>query len=451
MNRIHFIAIGGAAMHNLAIALHNKGYLISGSDDEIFEPAYSHLKSNGLLPEKTGWNPSNITKELDGIILGMHARSDNPELIKAQDLGIRIYSYPEYLYEQTKNKRRVVIAGSHGKTTITAMVIHVLKYCNTDFDFMVGSQIDGFDTMVSLNDTSKIAVFEGDEYLTSPIDLRPKFIHYKPHIALISGIAWDHINVFPTFESYLEQFRILVRLIDEKGALVYFSGDHNILSIVQEASKTIQKFPYTGHKYCIEDSGTFLLGKDNLKTPLQIFGMHNLQNINGARLVCNQLGINDEKFYSAIASFSGTSKRLQVLKKTDDTIVFLDFAHSPSKVKATVQAVREQFPDKTLVAVFELHTFSSLNKEFMPQYLGTLDLADIPVVFFNEEVLIHKKLPSISSAFVYDSFNNCKLKVITDKESLEKFLSEQELKNSVLLLMSSGNFAGIDLKTIVER
>lgn len=435
-------------MHNLAIALQNKGYSISGSDDEIFEPAKSHLDAKGLLPEKTGWDPSRITKDLDGIILGMHARSDNPELLKAQELGIKIYSYPEYLYEQTKDKKRVVIAGSHGKTTITAMIIHVLTTCKVSFDFMVGSQIDGFDTMVSLDNASKIAIFEGDEYLSSPLDLHPKFIHYKPYIALISGISWDHINVFPTFESYMEQFRILARMIEVNGALVYFSGDENVVAIAGEASSKVQRFPYTEHEHVVSDGKTYLIGEDNVKIPLQIFGRHNLQNVNGARLVCNALEISNAEFYNAISSFSGTSKRLQVLKKTDDHVIYLDFAHSPSKVKATIQAVKEQYPDKKLIAVFELHTFSSLNKEFIPQYKGTLDLADEPIVFFNEEVLTHKRLPIISGEFLFNSFHCDKLKIISKKEELEKFFSGLELKNSVLLLMSSGNFAGIDLNGI---
>jgi UDP-N-acetylmuramate: L-alanyl-gamma-D-glutamyl-meso-diaminopimelate ligase len=448
MKRLHFIAIGGAAMHNLAIALKNKGYIISGSDDEIFEPAKSHLAVKDLLPEKTGWDASRITKDLDGIILGMHARSDNPELLKAQELGIKIYSYPEYLFEQTKDKKRVVVAGSHGKTTITAMIIHVLKNCNVSFDFMVGSQIDGFDTMVSLDDKSRIAIFEGDEYLSSPLDLRPKFIHYKPHIALISGISWDHINVFPTFESYVEQFRILVRMIEINGSLVYFSGDENVVSVVNEAPLKVQLFPYLEHEHVVIEGRTYLLGENDLKTPLLIFGKHNLQNINGAKLVCNVLGIKDRDFYDAISTFAGTAKRLQVIRKKDDQIIYLDFAHSPSKVKATIQAVKEQFPDKRLIAVFELHTFSSLNKEFIPQYQGTMDLADEPIVFFNMEVLTHKKLPIISPEFVYNSFYCDNLKVISKKEDLEQFFSELELKNSVLLLMSSGNFAGIDLNGI---
>jgi UDP-N-acetylmuramate: L-alanyl-gamma-D-glutamyl-meso-diaminopimelate ligase len=448
MKNLHFIAIGGAAMHNLAIALKKKGYVITGSDDEIFEPSYTRLKENGLLPEKYGWDTSRITVELDAIILGMHARHDNPELLKAKELGIKIYSYPEYLYEQTKEKMRVVIAGSHGKTTITAMIIHVLKQCNIVFDFMLGSQIDGFDTMVSLNSNSKIAVFEGDEYLSSPLDMRPKFIHYKPHIALISGISWDHINVFPTFDSYVEQFRNLLRIIENEGHLVYYSGDKNVVFVVSETGARINVHPYSEHKHLVTDDKTYLIGEAEERIPLKIFGKHNLQNLNGARIVCNLLGISNSQFYKSITSFLGASKRLQIIKESKDSVVFLDFAHSPSKVKATVQAVREQYPGKALVAVFELHTFSSLNSDFMPQYLGTLDLADDPVVFYNNEVLIHKKLPAISDKFILNCFQNSKLRVISEKDSLEKFLISLKLNNSVILLMSSGNFAGITIKDI---
>ncbi len=448
MNRFHFIAIGGAAMHNLAIALKKNGYLITGSDDEIFEPSASRLKEFGLYPDKLGWDPSRITDQLDGIILGMHARSDNPELLKAKELGAKIYSYPEFLFEQTKDKTRVVIAGSHGKTTITAMIIHTLKNCNVSFDFMVGSQIDGFDTMVSLDQQSEIAVFEGDEYLSSPIDLRPKFIHYKPHIALISGIAWDHINVFPTFDQYVQQFINLANDIVKNGYLVYYSQDKNISGIVKSLSNGVHLRSYKEHNHIIENYQTYLLTRDKEKIPMKIFGRHNLQNINGARMVCNILGITDQQYYQAISTFPGTSRRLQIIRRAQDHIIFLDFAHSPSKLKATVQAVREQYPHRIIIAIFELHTFSSLNKEFIPQYKGTLDQADEPVVFFDKEVIKHKKLSFISEQFVYQCFENNRLNVISDKNDLERFLKLLKLKNSVLLMMSSGNFAGIDIKEI---
>lgn len=451
MQKIHFIAIGGAAMHNLAIALKKKGYEITGSDDEIFEPSLTRLRSHGLLPEKQGWDPARIHQGLDCVILGMHAKADNPELLKAQETGMKIYSYPEFLFEQTRDKKRVVIAGSHGKTTITAMVIHVLTWCKVKFDFMVGSQIDGFDTMVSLNNDSVAAVFEGDEYLSSPLDLRPKFIHYHPHIALISGIAWDHINVFPTFEKYKEQFAMLVNMIEKNGLLVYFDGDANLKEIADNAPATIEKYPYNSHEFRIADGQTFLVDDRKMEIPIKLFGRHNLENINGARKVCNLLDITDAQFYEAIAEFGGTSKRLQLLGKNESSLVFLDFAHSPSKVNATVKAVREQYPDKKMVAVFELHTFSSLNKEFIPQYAGSLDMADEPVVFFNKEVLEHKRMPELSEDFVKNCFTNKKIRVISDKEALISYLDTIEFKSTVLLLMSSGNFAGIRMNEYINR
>lgn len=445
MKRLHFIAIGGAAMHNLAIALKRKGYEISGSDDEIFEPSLSRLKIEKLLPEQQGWFPEKISRDIDAVILGMHARKDNPELVKAQQEGVKIYSYPEFLYEQTRNKKRVVIAGSHGKTTITAMVIHVLRHCGINFDFMVGSQLDGFDTMVSLNDDTDIAVFEGDEYLSSPLDARPKFIHYQPSIALISGIAWDHINVFSTFDKYKEQFRTLTEIIKTNGHLVYYEGDEDLCHIANQTPGHIVRHPYSEHAFLIEEGKDYLLTSKEALIPLQIFGKHNMQNINGAKIVCELLGVGAESFYAAISGFSGTSKRLQCIKQTPDFTAYLDFAHSPSKVKATLQAVREQFPDKHLVAVLELHTFSSLNKEFIPQYAHTMDLADEAVVFFNREVIEHKKLPEIFPVYVSNSFARSELKVLDKKDDLLTFFDKIDRNNTVLLLMSSGNFGGADV------
>lgn len=451
MQRIHFIAIGGAAMHNIAIALKMKGNIITGSDDEIFEPSLTRLKNYGLLPEKQGWDPDNIHDGLDCVILGMHAKSDNPELIKAQKIGKKIYSYPEFLYEQTKDKKRVVIAGSHGKTTITAIIIHVLKSCGIFFDFMVGSQIDGYDTMVELDDDSDIAVFEGDEYLSSPIDLRPKFFHYHPNIALISGISWDHINVFPTFDLYKKQFNTLIQKIGKNDSLIYFDGDENLRDLAHEAPLHIFKHPYNNHPYKIKNGLTYLIDKNNKEIPIKLFGKHNLQNINGARIVCNLLGVTDDEFYNAISQFGGTSRRLQLLAKNSDNLVYLDFAHSPSKVGATVEAVREQFPDKKLVALFELHTFSSLNKDFIPHYAGTLDKTDKAIVFFNKEVIEHKNMPELSDDFVKDCFMKKDLQVISDKDILIEFLNSQKFENTVLLLMSSGNFAGINIKELMLK
>ena len=444
---VHFIAIGGSAMHNLAIALHKKGYRVTGSDDEVFEPSKSRLKSYDLLPDNEGWYPENITPELDAVILGMHARQDNPELIRAQELGLKIFSYPEYLYEQAKDKIRVVIGGSHGKTTITSMIMHVLRYNQIAFDYMVGAQLEGFDTMVSLTEEAKIAVFEGDEYLSSPIDRRPKFHLYFPNIALLSGIAWDHINVFPTFSFYVEQFQLFADLIEPKGSLIYFGSDENLQQVADKSRTDIQKFPYQSHGSVIENGITYLIS-DNRKIRLQIFGDHNLQNISGAQLVCRQLGLTDEQFYTAIAEFKGASRRLEVLAETENCVVFNDFAHSPSKLKATTEAVKKQFPERKLVACLELHTFSSLKKEFLPQYKNSMDEADLAIVYFNPHTIEHKKLEPITEQQVAEAFDTPGLMVSTDSDQLFDFLKSQNWQNTNLLLMTSGNFSGKNLKDL---
>ncbi|MFA5330471.1 MAG: Mur ligase family protein [Prolixibacteraceae bacterium] len=448
--RVHFIAIGGSAMHNLAIALHKKGYQVTGSDDEVFEPSKSRLKNLGLLPEKEGWFPEKITPELDDVILGMHARQDNPELIRAQELGLKIFSYPEYLYEQTKDKICVVIGGSHGKTTITSMIMHVLRYNQIKFDYMVGAQLEGFDTMVSLTEEAKIAVFEGDEYLSSPIDRRPKFHLYFPNIGLLSGIAWDHINVFPTFPFYVEQFQIFADLIQPNGSLVYFENDTNLQQIATKSREDIQKLPYHSHTSVIENGITYLVSGEQ-KIRLQIFGDHNLQNISGAQLVCRQLGLSDDRFYSAIAEFKGASRRLEILAETENCTVFNDFAHSPSKLKATTDAVKKQFPERKLVACLELHTFSSLKKEFLPQYKNCMNAADQAIVYFNPLTIEHKKLEPITEQQVAEAFDSPGLTVSTDSDALFAFLKSQNWQNTNLLLMTSGNFSGKNLKELAEE
>ncbi|MGD9928717.1 MAG: UDP-N-acetylmuramate--L-alanine ligase [Mangrovibacterium sp.] len=442
---IHFIAIGGSAMHNLAIALHKKGYQVTGSDDEIFEPSRSRLEKYGLLPAQTGWNPELISAKPDAIILGMHAHPDNPELKRAQELGLKIYSYPEYLYEQTKNKTRVVIGGSHGKTTITSMVMHVLKSNHIDFDYMVGANLEGFDTMVSLKEDTKIAVFEGDEYLSSPIDRRPKFHLYHPHIALLSGIAWDHINVFPTFENYVAQFQIFADRIEENGALIYFEGDENLRRIAGRSRKDIDKTPYREHESVVEGGVTYLKYGDR-KIRLHVFGDHNLQNIAGAKLVCSKVGISDEQFYRAMTSFKGAARRLEILSETERCTVYYDFAHSPSKLKATTAAVKKQFDNRQLVAVMELHTYSSLKKEFLPQYGGCMDEADEAFVFFNPKTIEHKRLAHISKEEVAAAFNKSGLQVFTDPTELFDLLRQKDWQNKNLLIMTSGNFSGQNLK-----
>ena len=415
--RVHFIAIGGSAMHNLAIALHLKGFKVTGSDDEIFEPSKSRIAKYGLLPKVFGWDANRITTAIDAVILGMHARIDNPELLKAQELGLKVYSYPEYIYEQSKNKTRVVIGGSHGKTSITSMILHVLEKCKVDFDYMVGAQLDGFETMVKLTD-ARIIVLEGDEYLSSPTDRRPKFHLYHPHIALISGIAWDHINVFPTFDNYIEQFSTFISLIEKKGQLIYCKSDPEVNKIALQPQKNeLERISYQTPENVIENGVTFLVVHGN-KIPLQIFGDHNLQNLNGARLVCNQLKINDEQFYEAIQSFKGASKRLELIAKNDVTAVYKDFAHSPSKLKATTEAVKKQFPDRKLVACMELHTFSSLNKDFLKEYNNSMIYADEAYVYYSEDTLAHKKLTLITPEEVKAAFGSDNVTIYTNSDQL---------------------------------
>lgn len=434
-------------MHNLALALHEKGDRITGSDDAIFEPSKSRLAAKGLLPESLGWFPEKVTPEVDAIILGMHAKADNPELIKAQELGITIYSYPEFLYEHAKNKTRVVIGGSHGKTTITSMILHVLKYHEVEVDFMVGAQLDGFDRMVHLTDENEIIVLEGDEYLSSPIDLRPKFHLYKANIALLSGIAWDHINVFPTFENYVDQFRIFVDTMVKGGMMVYNVEDEVVKEVVEQSSNQIKKYPYKTPNYSIENGATVLDTAEG-EIPLEIFGKHNLQNLEGARSICFHLGISEEEFYEAIADFKGASKRLEKIAENDHTVVFKDFAHSPSKVEATTNAVKEQYVNRKLLACLELHTYSSLNEDFLKEYVGTLDKADEAVVFYSPHAVKIKRLKEVSEQQIAKAFKRDDLIIYTDPKAFKDYLFSRDLKDTALLLMSSGNYGGLDFDEV---
>lgn len=443
--KVHFIAIGGSAMHNLALALHKKGLTITGSDDEIFEPSRGRLNKAGLLPESMGWHPERITEDLDYIVLGMHARQDNLELLRAQELGLKVYSYPEFLYEQSKDKTRVVIAGSHGKTSITAMVLHVLNYHNRDCDYMLGAQLEGFDTMVKITEHNEFILLEGDEYLSSPIDRRPKFLHYRPNICLISGIAWDHVNVFPTFEDYSKQFELLIEAIEPGGALVYNELDENLTEMVENTSHEVKKFPYDYPEFEIEDGVVSLITEEGM-VPLSIFGKHNMNNLEGARWICNQMGISDEEFYTAIPDFRGASRRLELLDAGNNLRIYRDFAHAPSKVRATVQAVRENFPKHHLIACLELHTFSSLNPDFIGEYSGSMAAADTACVYFNPAVVAHKKLPPLQADQVRREFNEPGLLVFDNNAELLSYLREHidPRQRSVLLVMSSGSFDGID-------
>lgn len=444
---VHFIAIGGSAMHNLALALHNKGYRITGSDDEIFEPSRTRLEDKGLLPPSYGWFPEKISTKLDAVVLGMHAKADNPELVKAQSLGLTIYSYPEFLYEQSKHKTRVVIGGSHGKTTITSMILHVMHYHDRDVDYMVGAQLEGFDVMVKLTDDNDFMVLEGDEYLSSPIDRRPKFHLYQPNIALLSGIAWDHINVFPTYENYVEQFKIFVDSIVKGGSITYNAEDTEVVRVVEASDNTIRKLPYYTPEYTVEDGQTLLETPEGPQ-PIEIFGKHNLNNLAGAKWICQHMGIDEDDFYEAIATFKGASKRLEKISESSNSVAYKDFAHSPSKVEATTKAVKEQYSNRTLVACLELHTYSSLKAEFLKEYKGALDVADVAVVFYSPHAVEIKKLEEVTHDQIANAFGRDDLMIYTNPEDFKEFLFSQNFDGKALLLMSSGNYGGLDFEEV---
>ncbi len=445
--KIHFIAIGGSAMHNLAIALHLKGYRISGSDDSIFEPSKSRLEKHGLLPEKIGWDAEIIKKDLDCVILGMHAKKDNPELLEAMNKSIKIYSYPEFIFEMSKNKTRVVIGGSHGKTSITAMVLHVLKENDISVDYMVGAQLKGFDTMVNLNDDNEFMLLEGDEYLSSPIDRRPKFHLYKPNIALLSGISWDHINVFPTKEDYKKQFEIFLETITSGGVIVYNSSDSEVDELVNNCSNSIRKLDYEIPNYFI-DNGISYLSTDEGDLPLKFFGEHNLLNLSGAKVICQLMGVQEEEFYQSILTFEGADKRLEPLLFLKDRAFYKDFAHSPSKVRATNNALKNQFKERKLISLFELHTFSSLNENFISEYKDSLINADIKIIYYDPNIAKKKGHESLSDDKIKEAFNDDQLLVFSKSEDLKMYLFEQSYFQTNLLFMSSGNYASLDLDEI---
>lgn len=451
MKKVHLIAIGGSAMHNMALALNEKGFIVSGSDDEINEPSKSRLAKSGLLPEEPGWFPDKIKGDLSAVILGMHAREDNPELIRARQMGLKIYSYPEYIYEATKDKIRIVVGGSHGKTSITAIILHVMNFLKIETDYLVGAQLEGFDTMVRLSDSSKIAVIEGDEYLASPIDKRPKFHLYKPNIAILSGIAWDHINVFETFDIYVDQFKKFINLIEPNGSLIYCSEDKILEDVCKNTSNLkIDIINYSFPKHEINLGTTSLIVNDQ-KIPLQIFGKHNLMNINAARLACNKIGILNTQFYEAIQSFKGAANRLELVYKKNTFNFYKDFAHSPSKLKATTEAVKTQFSHLKIIACMELHTFSSLNEAFLVEYKDSMNQADEAIIFFNPKTISHKKLKDITPEQVISCFNRKDLFVFTKSNDLLKFLTSKKWNDSVLLMMSSGNFDGIDFQILAKE
>jgi len=447
--RVHFIAIGGSIMHNLAIALAKKGYIVSGSDDHIYEPSRTNLEREGLLPEG-GWDPARITADIDAVVLGMHAKADNPELLKAQELGIRIYSYPEFIYEQAAEKMRVVIGGSHGKTTITSMVMHVLRSVGRDFDFLVGAKLDDFEHMVRLTKDAPLMIIEGDEYLASPVDQRPKFHLYKPHIALISGVAWDHVNVFPTFANYVNQFRLFIKSIEPKGTLVYNKEDKTLQELVLEDRSKINKHGYRTPEYTINKGVTYMhthIGD----VPLQVFGRHNLSNIAAAFTVCEWLGVQRDEFYTAIRQFKGAARRLEYVASDNDSVVYQDFAHTPAKLRASIHALKEQFPDKALVAIIELHTYSSLNAAYLNEYRDTMREAEYPAVFINQEALKQRNAESISEATLKQAFNQSNLVYLNGVDRMKEYLDDLSPAGKNLLFMSSGNYGGINLVNFADK
>ncbi len=447
--RVHFIAIGGSIMHNLAIALAKKGFLVSGSDDHIYEPSRTNLEKEGLLPEH-GWDPARITDDIDAVVLGMHAKEDNPELRRAQELGIRIYSYPEFIYEQASEKTRVVIGGSHGKTTITSMIMHVLKSIGRDFDFLVGAKLDDFEHMVRLTKDAPLIIIEGDEYLASPIDQRPKFHLYKPHIALISGVAWDHVNAFPTFENYVNQFRLFIKSIEPKGTLVYNKEDKTLQELVLEDRSKINKHGYRTPEYTINKGITYMhthIGE----VPLQVFGKHNLSNIAAAFTVCEWLGVERDEFYAAIRQFKGATRRLEYVASDNDSVVYQDFAHTPAKLRASIHALKEQFPDKALVAIIELHTYSSLNEGYLNEYRDTMQEAEYPAVFINQEALKQRNAETISEETLKRAFDQPNLIYLNGIDRMKQYLDDLSPAGKNLLFMSSGNYGGINLVNFADK
>jgi len=447
LQRIHLIAVGGSIMHNLALALHQKGLEVSGSDDEIFNPAYDRLQAAGILPAQMGWFPEKISPELDAVILGMHARADNPELQRAQELNLPIYSFPEFIYQQSLNKQRIVIGGSHGKTSITSIILHVLQYHNRLFDYAVGAQLEGFDNMVKLTEEAPIIIIEGDEYLASPIQRVPKFHLYHHHIGVVSGISWDHINVFPDPKIYREQFRIFAEMTPKAGTLIYNQDDEQVLHVCVPRNDLVKYIGYSVHDHQVHNGITYLQTKKD-DIPIQIFGEHNLRNISAAKEVCKQLGIKLQAFYEALKTFKGAARRLEFLAGDNNTRIYKDFAHAPSKVKATTEALKNQFPDRNLVACLELHTFSSLNKDFLPQYKGAFGNADLPIVYFNPKTLEHKRMPSLKPEDIKQAFANDSIQVFNDSEQLIEYLQSLNWRNQNLLLMSSGTYDNMDVQTL---
>jgi UDP-N-acetylmuramate: L-alanyl-gamma-D-glutamyl-meso-diaminopimelate ligase len=449
MQHIHFIAIGGAIMHQLALALHRKGYTITGSDDEITDPAKSNLAAAGLLPAQFGWFPEKVTGAVNAVVLGMHAKGDNLELLAAKALGIPVYSFPQYVYEVSKNKKRVVVAGSHGKTTITSMTMHILKHQGMDFDYLVGARVAGFDQSVKLSD-APIIVLEGDEYPASAEERRPKIFFYHPHISVLSGIAWDHINVFPTYDNYFFQFQQYLHHM-EKGTSVFYNGeDTEVIRAISTSGDKVVAHAYVTPPFHY-DNGYPIVETAEGGVKVSVFGRHNLLNMRAAIDVCMELGVSEKACFEAIQSFTGAARRLEKVKEEPGLLVYRDFAHAPSKLKATLNAVREAYPTHRLIACFELHTFSSLNEQFLNEYAGSMNGADEAIVYFSHHALQLKGLPVLDTNTVKRYFEREDLTVSDNKEGLLQIVQNSidgKEKPVFLLLMSSGTFDGIDWNSV---
>lgn len=452
MSKYHFIAIGGAVMHQLALHLKQEGHEISGSDDAIFEPAKSNLEKAGILPENIGWNDTVITPDIDAIILGMHAKADNPELLKAQDLNLKIYSFPEFFYEQCKAKVRIAVAGSHGKTSITSMLMHLFKNHDAKFDYLVGAKLDGFQYMVNSASNNEYAIIEADEYLTSPLDLRSKFLHYYPNIAIISGIAWDHINVFPAYDSYLETFRKFIQSIKKDGYLIYNNNDDELVNLIKSIDTThVQLIPYCSLASEVIDENVYIKYNDK-SYKINVFGTHNLSNLNAAFEVGKIVGFSEESILKSFETFSGAAKRLENVfdDKERRISIYRDFAHAPSKVIATVNAVREKYQNRKIIAFLELHTYSSLQENFIEQYANSLAKADVKFLYIDEEALKIKNKEKFDAQWLKKQFNDETIIVVEDKNDILELIKNELENNSVLLLMSSGNLGGLDIQQLMD-
>ena len=443
--KYHLIAVGGSVMHNVAIDLKDMGHIITGSDDEIYEPSRSRLQAKSLLPEEMGWHPEKIDVTLDAVILGKHARIDNPELKKAQELGIPIYSFPEFISKHSKAKRRVCIAGSHGKTSTTAMIMHVLRKMDMTFDYLVGAKLDGFEKMVKISDAD-VLICEGDEYPSSALDNRAKMLHYNADISVITGMAWDHVNIYKTYESYKDAFRRFLKSMPEHGVCFFDQSDEVLNHMMQNEIFDVKRISYDA----LEPNKKSVLEWEGNTYDLKVFGRHNMLNMNAARLVCAELGVSADEFFNAMSDFKGAAKRLELISE-NKPVIYRDFAHAPSKCQATVEAVRSRYGQSKIKAILELHTFSSLDQKFIKNYKGTMNNADEAIVFYDEHALKMKKMPELEAAKVANSFDHAHIEVISDPKHLAKAIkNSQNDGTEVLLIMSSGSLAGIDLNQLLE-